>query len=906
MDWRTVCIIDNQEQKDITGDVLSIDKDEEASRYRIVFKNSPKEFLYGFARISYLEKPETISTEGKLVFSKGKLQPDIKKILRFGDWCRIQYFDDVLSTVRYSDLLFIQDKRSEKSISEIMDYLIEVSSADDSKTLQKDEEPGFLETQLKGLPVREDSVLYTFCNSSKLSHHNDRKPILAPFSSNKSQIDAIRKALESNFSVIQGPPGTGKTQTILNIISNLLVRGKTVAVVSGNNEATRNVYEKLVKEQLDSLCATLGNKENCKAFFESQPSKAALKELIKEADEALDDERMNRLASIASGMYSAMIERAEVQAQIEELRFEEQAHNLMSAELPLKLKSRLSGKISSTQCLKYSAFIEALYEKNTRTFFRKLRMFSRFRYWPKEDFVPAVVIDYLQQRYYHEKRSELTKRISEIDGKYPEEKKELIRKLYAKKSEAILLHALSEQYIDFEDRQFSVRNYRKDPDFLKYYPIILSTTHSLKYCSPNGILYDYVIIDESSQVDLASAAVALGQARNAVIVGDSRQLPHVIPERLHGALDEIRKKYILDPYMDYRRYSILESIQIKYGNKIPVTLLNEHYRCDPEIIGFCNKRFYDNQLVIQTTHKEGCGITLIETPSHTARGRKNERQAEIIASEIIPNEKDCTGLGIVAPYRDQVDLVTQRLNNNDIIVDTVHKFQGKERSTIVLSSTSDRVLFKDDPDYVDFLNNPNLINVAISRAKEHLYVIASKELLEQEGTILNDLEKYVSYYSSSSKKIQSKVFSVFDLMFDDYAPILKDMKKRMLKVSQYDSENIIATVIDDLCRTNKNGQLGFKHNYPLYRIINADEVSDTEDRNFILNPGTHCDFVIFDKLNKKIRLIVEVDGKQHEDYVQKKRDERKDRILREAGIKLIRIKTSDVKAEETIRESIVL
>lgn len=905
MDWNTVCIIDNQEQKDITADVLTIEKDEDASRFRIVFENSPKEFLYGFARITYLENPEKINTEGKLVFLKRKRQLDIKTILRFGDWCRIQYSDDILSTVRYSDLVFVRDKRLEKCISEVMDYLVEASSANDIKIPQQDEEPGFLETQLKSMPVREDSILCTFLYSSKITHHKDVKPILAPFSSNKSQIDAIRKALENNISVIQGPPGTGKTQTILNIIANLLFRGKTVAVVSGNNEATRNVYEKLVNERLDSLCATLGNKENITAFFASLPSNEVLEEQINDADEVLDDEKMNRLASIASSMYSAMIERAGFQAQIEELRFEELANNLTPAVLPVKLRRRFSGKISSKQCLEYSAFIEALYEKKASSIFRKLKMFIRFGYWPKSDFIPTYVIDYLQQRYYHEKKAELTIKIRDIDGRYPEEKKELIKSLYSKKSEDILFYKLKEQFKDLEYRQFSAQSYRNDPDFVKYYPIVLSTTHSLKYCSPKDILYDYVIIDESSQVDLASAAIALGQAKNVVIVGDSRQLPHVIPEKFHEALDEIRKKYVLDPYMDYRRYSILESIQIKYGKQIPSTLLNEHYRCDPEIIGFCNKRFYDNQLVIQTTHKEGCGITLIETPSHTALGRRNERQAEIIVSEIIPNEKDCTELGIVAPYRDQVDLVRQRLNSNDILVDTVHKFQGKERSTMVLSSTSDRVLFKDDPDYVVFLNNPNLINVAISRAKNHLYVIASKELLEQQGTILNDLEKYVSYYSRSSKRVQSKVYSVFDLMFDDYAPILKDMKERMLKISQFDSENIIGTIIDDLCKTQKYGQLGYKHNYPLYRIVNAEKVSEIEDRNFIQNPGTHCDFVIFDRLNKRIRLIVEVDGKQHENYVQKQRDERKDRILREAGLSLIRIKTTDLNVKEKIANEIL-
>ena len=201
---------------------------------------------------------------------------------------------------------------------------------------------------------------------------------------------------------------------------------------------------------------------------------------------------------------------------------------------------------------------------------------------------------------------------------------------------------------------------------------------------------------------------------------------------------------------------------------------------------------------------------------------------------------------------------------------------------------------------MDFLNNPNLINVAISRAKEHLYVIASHELLNQNGTLLNDLDKYVSYYSASSKKEKSKVFSVFDLMFNDYAPILEKMRKKMLRISQFESENIIATILNYLCKTRKDGLLAFKFNYPLYKIINADEVSNIEDKNFILSPGTHCDFVVFDKLDKKIRLIIEVDGKQHEDFLQKQRDERKDRILQGAGLKLIRIKTTDIDVEERI------
>ena len=51
--------------------------------------------------------------------------------------------------------------------------------------------------------------------------------------------------MENQLSIIEGPPGTGKTQTILNIIANILMNGKTVQVVSNNNSAIQNVYEKL-------------------------------------------------------------------------------------------------------------------------------------------------------------------------------------------------------------------------------------------------------------------------------------------------------------------------------------------------------------------------------------------------------------------------------------------------------------------------------------------------------------------------------------------------------------------------------------------------------------------------------------------------------------------------------------
>ena len=68
---------------------------------------------------------------------------------------------------------------------------------------------------------------------------------VTPLSLSDSQEDVVRKIEENDFLAVYGPPGTGKTQTILNIIANILMQGKTVQIVSNNNSATENVYERL-------------------------------------------------------------------------------------------------------------------------------------------------------------------------------------------------------------------------------------------------------------------------------------------------------------------------------------------------------------------------------------------------------------------------------------------------------------------------------------------------------------------------------------------------------------------------------------------------------------------------------------------------------------------------------------
>lgn len=111
----------------------------------------------------------------------------------------------------------------------------------------------------------------------------DAALIEGPYGLNERQRLAVRRALESDISLVQGPPGTGKTETILNMVSCMIARGATVAVVSTNGEAIANISKKVAghatadesqepnRRRIFNSYAALGKLENRRAWNEEHP-----------------------------------------------------------------------------------------------------------------------------------------------------------------------------------------------------------------------------------------------------------------------------------------------------------------------------------------------------------------------------------------------------------------------------------------------------------------------------------------------------------------------------------------------------------------------------------------------------------------------------------------------------------
>jgi superfamily I DNA and/or RNA helicase len=335
-----------------------------------------------------------------------------------------------------------------------------------------------------------------------------------PFGFNMSQKMAVDNALKNPLTIIEGPPGTGKTQTILNIIANAVMRGESVAVVSSNNSATANVLDKLKKYQVDFIAAYLGNSDNKAKFIESQKplSDMATWELSAEIKNSIYHSLKN-LYSELSVMLAKKNELSQLRQKFNELELEYKhfcEYCAISDDLPSQY---LKSASAPSEALELWLLCEKYVKREKMPCFLG-RLINRFVHGIiNKAFYsvgPDMMIAICQKRYYTALISELIASVSllksELDCFDFDKKMEE----YSELSVQLFREQLAEKYKNGERQLFKLDDlWKKSKAFIEEYPVILSTTYSLRSSLSYTVMYDYVIIDESSQVDLATGALAL-------------------------------------------------------------------------------------------------------------------------------------------------------------------------------------------------------------------------------------------------------------------------------------------------------------------------------------------------------------------------------------------------------------
>lgn len=745
--------------------------------------------------------------------------------------------------------------------------------------------------------LEDEEVLSYYLEKKPLNIINiDENSLIFPFGINLSQQGAVRNAFLSRISIIQGPPGTGKTQTILNIIANAILNKKSIVIASNNNSAILNVQEKLKKYNLDFLVAVLGSKKNKENFVLSQTeypefscselSTKQIKDEIKKQKEKINSvlEQQNRLAKL---------ETEYTQYSTEYKHFKE---NLPENEIDIDLKTKLTKKNSKLLFSLWAYFLN--FGDND------LRFKDKFFFWIKFGWECLFLlkkrlrnnIKTIQDCFYSNKLRESEREIIEIKNFLKEQKLSDNISRLSDFSLKLLNKSLFKRIHNKKRKHFSIHDtYSVSSAFVEEYPIVLSTLFSLKNICNNGFVFDYLIVDEASQADLLTSFIAMSCARNIIVVGDLKQLPNVITNDVKDYSENLLKKYpkISEEYW-FHSNSLLSSITNLYPDA-PSVLLKEHYRCHPKIIGYCNKQFYNDELLPMTQDSQDSDVLkVIQTvKGNHARGHINERQIEVIKQEVLPFLEKDYSIGVISPYRDQVTAL-QKVLAQAVEVDTIHKFQGREKDIIIFSTV--------DNDVSPFIDNPNLINVAVSRAVKKFWLVCSNNETDKNDQIQN-LIKYIKY--NNFEVTESKIHSIFDLLYKQYTKEREEFLAKHKKVSIYISENLAYVCIKKCLSDIGVLTIDFVIHVPLLDFVKiTDEFTDEEIR--FIRTDAHVDFLIYNKMDKKPILAIEVDGfKYHkQNFKQINRDQIKNIILEKIGLPLLRLSTTGANEEERIKSKI--
>ena len=786
----------------------------------------------------------------------------------------------------------VEEKRFEVDCQEpwvqTINYFKSYCENDAEQARKEKKETGPAESVLRGLNrlhvLDDESVLSDYIKGlSKPRSQNAEDVLIFPFGCNKSQYEAVQMALQNSVSVIQGPPGTGKTQTILNLIANLLIRGKSIAVVSNNNDAVKNVVDKLSASGLGWLVADLGNNEKTKAFFENQPE-ISLNEEWAELSPPKPLE-MRLLAEKLQDYYTNKIriqELVEEDFQIERelnIFWEEEARDggtdLRYSNWVNRLKNR------SLKTLKFAERMVASFGDNTGVGLLLLRLvllLLGLKKKPGEKDLKKNVLNALFAVRADKQHSVLQSRVQAL--RRMQEGMSIQEESFFAQSRNALYAAIFERYKESKNELFSQRGFQGNEDFFKRYPITTSSTFCLHKLRPAGKRFDFLIIDEASQVNLPTAALCLDCAANVVVVGDSRQLPAIIPEGAPAPVGDIPKA------LDASRFNILDSVIARFGKQLPSVTLREHYRCHPDIIGFCNRQFYDGQLVPMTS-REGRPepFTWIDMTGAPVKYRWIEGRAcksnlrqilQVVDScELLAHDGIKTSdLGVISPYRDQVAGIRARVH--DIEVDTVHKYQGREKNSIIYSAVD----YKPNR----FNDSPNLINVAVSRAKER-FILVSSDFAEYDKSNLAALVRYIQYLDPKHRNIsQSRYRSVFDSLFTGKTENISRLP------DESPAEALFREMLLQVLTDAKFRRMAVVREYPLRFLPRSFEGFSKAEVKFMLH-NSRLDFLVFDPFGKQPIAAIEVDGQTHNTDQQKRRDNLKDSILEKLGLPLKRYAT---------------
>lgn len=707
---------------------------------------------------------------------------------------------------------------------------------------------------------------------------------VTPLSLSDSQEDVIRKIEQNPLLAVYGPPGTGKSQTIVNLVAHLVANGKTVLVASRMDKAVDVVaqrlnelgapflalragrlnYQKQLSFQLQDLIANkididTGYEEAILVDVEDMYALLnAIKELENKCEKIIELEKnWQEVMARKLALEADLGEKIFINKKLKKYEVDEIKKVLSSIEKNLEKSGLFSSISNSLSAMKLKKILNISSLPAEPESIMRLSLELQAAEMECEARMVETRIHKIgnihqilgQIKQLKKKQKGLA--VDILKNKRRESLKGLLRDQIKRQRLIVHTKAIVERKKNLQNRLLEEEDFTP---LLEAFPCWCVTTYAISGSLPmKSGLFDVAIIDEASQCDIASCFPILFRAKKAVIVGDDKQLPHL------SFLEKAKEQSFLSQYNIPDKYQLMWRFRTNsmfdlanYYSTNPV-LLDEHFRSYYPIIQFSNQEFYGNRIRIMTKDSGSNDVLelhLVTDGKVDSDATRNMPEVEAVVKRIHElilqdegNEDNPVSIGVVSPFRGQVDLIGKALRQvltestirrHQIEVGTAHTFQGDERDVMIFSLAVADNSFAQS---LTFLQKPNLFNVAITRARKKLITFLSRDPKSLPAGLLKDYIEYTQNYIESAKEDEFSSKNKFKNSFEQ-------------------------TVAQALIMEGLEVKAGFEA------------------------AGVYPDIMVKDEFNNEV--IVEIDGVE-DNLKSNTKDIKKQTILERAGYKVVRM-----------------
>ncbi|WP_134665261.1 MULTISPECIES: AAA domain-containing protein [unclassified Amycolatopsis] len=561
---------------------------------------------------------------------------------------------------------------------------------------------------------------------------------------NDGQRAVLESAMTQQLTVATGPPGTGKSQLVANAVATALVNGQSVLVASTNNRAVDEVWERCEKLVPGAVVRT-GNQQM------KEREKRTLTDYL-----AMPPPRQHSATAVAEldRVFTAHTEAVRALA----ATAEQEARLLALGQHRKALAEQLSSTTAALATAFSATDLAALHRRASRAanakFFgaRRRAKFCASVGWHGE--TTAEVCQRLAtwawaELQWQQERARPTPSDDQLAANLAQAENQVLAASRAALETVVRTSAhTGKAEIETLLRASSTGGWaamRRCREHVKGWAL---TALSARRLPADAASFDLVIVDEASQCSVPHLIPLLYRGARALVIGDVQQLGPVIKLSEQAEAELVKAHRVSPVWLDsrqlsYRRHSAFHAVERLV--RAPL-LLDEHYRCHPEIADLANRRFYRSQLTVLTdearrTQLPGAPISWIDVAGAATRSTTTSWQNDVearrvaeVVERLLAELPESATIGVITPYKGQAGVLGRRLAHDPrVVTGTVHTFQGGERDVIVLSPVVSRDFPAQSKRWLQ--QQDTLWNVAVTRARSRLIVVGDRSVWSEDDNI---------------------------------------------------------------------------------------------------------------------------------------------------------------------------